>query len=126
MTAIKPTDDRDAIRRAISSFEGRKGDYTPRTVFERNYMAQAPEAVRSARAQIVTSALRTIGTVLTQDGRGQVAIVLVSDGFERGRSGRDLPANLQSVVRVINRADAAVYAFTPSPPAARPATCSPR
>ena len=118
LTAIKPTDDRDAIRRAVSSFEGRKGDYTPRTVFERNYMAQAPEAVRSARAQIVTSALRTIGTVLTQGGRGQVAIVLVSDGFERGRSGRDLPANLQSVVRVINRADAAVYAFTPSPPAA--------
>ena len=118
LTAIKPTDDRDSIRRAISTFEGRKGDYTPRTVFERNYMAQAPEAVRSARAQIVTSALRTIGTVLTQDGRGQVAIVLVSDGFERGRSGRDLPANLQSVVRVINRADAAVYAFTPSPPVA--------
>ena len=81
-------------------------------------MAQAPEAVRWARAQIVTSALRTIGNVLTQDGRGQVAIVLVSDGFERGRSSRDVPANLQSVVRVINRADAAVYAFTPSPPAA--------
>ena len=118
LPAIKPTDDREAIRRAISSFEGRKGDYTPRTAFERNYMAQAPEAVRSARAQIVTSALRTIGTVLNQDGRGQAAIVLVSDGFERARSGRDLPANLQSVVRVINRADAAVYAFTPSPPPA--------
>ena len=118
LTAIKPTDDRDAIRRAITSFEGRKGDYTPRTAFERNYMAQAPEAVRWARAQIVTSALRTIGNVLTQDGGGQVAIVLVSDGFERGRSSRDVPSNLQSVVRVINRADAAVYAFTPSPPVA--------
>ena len=118
LTAIKPTDDRDAIRRAITSFEGRKGDYTPRTTFERNYMAQAPEAVRWARAQIVTSALRTIGNVLTQDGGGQVAIVLVSDGFERGRSSRDIPSNLQSVVRVINRADAAVYAFTPSPPVA--------
>ena len=118
LTAIKPTDDRDAIRRAITSFEGRKGDYTPRTTFERNYMAQAPEAVRWARAQIVTSALRTIGNVLTQDGGGQVAIVLVSDGFERGRSSRDVPSNLQSVVRVINRADAAVYAFTPSPPVA--------
>ena len=118
LTTIKPTDDRDAIRRAITSFEGRKGDYTPRTAFERNYMAQAPEAVRWARAQIVTSALRAIGNVLTQDGRGQVAIVIVSDGFERTRSSRDVPANLQSVVRVINRADAAVYAFTPSPPAA--------
>jgi VWFA-related protein len=118
LTTIKPTVDRDAIRRAIASFEGRKGDYTPRTAFERNYMAQAPEAVRWARAQIVTSALRAIGNVLTQDGRGQVAIVIVSDGFERTRSSRDVPANLQSVVRVINRADAAVYAFAPSPPVA--------
>jgi VWFA-related protein len=118
LMAIKPTDDREAIRRTIASFEGRKGDYAPRTPFERNYMAQAPEAVRWARAQIVTSALRAIGNVLTQDGRGQVAIVLVSDGFERGRTSRDVPANLQSVVRVINRADAAVYAFTPSTPVA--------
>jgi VWFA-related protein len=118
LTTIQPTGDRDAIRRAIASFEGRKGDYTPRTAFERNYMAQAPEAVRWARAQIVTSALRTVGNVLTQDGKNQVAIVLVSDGFERSRSSRDVPGNLQSVVRVINRADAAVYAFTPSPPAA--------
>ncbi len=118
LTTIQPTDDRDAIRRAISSFEGRKGDYAPRTAFERNYLAQAPEAVRWARAQIVTSALRTVGNVLTQDGKNQVAIVLVSDGFERSRSSREVPGNLQSVVRVINRADAAVYAFTPSPPAA--------
>jgi VWFA-related protein len=118
LSDIKPTEDRDAIRRVISSFEGRKGDYTPRTAFERNYLAQAPEAVQWARAQIVTSALRAIGNVLTQDGRGQAAIVLISDGFERGRAARDLPANLQSVVRVINRADAAVYAFIPSPPPA--------
>lgn len=118
LSGIKATEDRDAIRRVISSFEGRKGDYAPRTTFERNYMAQAPEAVQWARAQIVTSALRAIGNVLTQDSHGQTAIVIVSDGFERGRAARDLPANLQSVVRVINRADAAVYAFTPSPPAA--------
>jgi len=118
LTAIRSTDDREAIRRAIASFEGRKGDYTPKTVFERNYMAQAPEAVRWARAQIVTSALRAIGTVLTQSSKGQAAIVVVSDGFERSRSSREVPANLQSVVRVINKADAAVYAFTPSPPVA--------
>lgn len=118
LAAIQPTDDREAIRRTISSFEGRKGDYAARTPFERNYMAQAPEAVRWARAQIVTSALRAIGNVLTQDGRGQVAIVLVGDGFERGRASREVPANLQSVVRVINKADAAVYAFTPSLPVA--------
>jgi VWFA-related protein len=111
---IKATTDREQLRQVIATFEGRKGDYTPRTVFERNYMAQAPEAVRSARAQIVTSALRAIGNLLAQDGAGQEAIVLVGDGFERSRGSRDVPANLLSAVRVINRADAAVYAFTPS------------
>jgi len=116
LSAIKATSDRDQLRQAISTFEGRKGDYAPRTAFERNYMAQAPEAVRAARAQIVTSALRTIANVLAQDGTGQAAVVLVSDGFERSRGSRDVPATLQSAVRVLNRADAPVYVFTPSVP----------
>jgi VWFA-related protein len=117
LTSITPSADREELRRAIATFEGRKGDYTPRTTFERNYMAQAPAAVQSARAQIVTSALRAIATAIPQLAASQPAvIVLISDGFERSRTGRDLPASLQSVVRIINRADAPVYAFTPSLP----------
>jgi VWFA-related protein len=120
LTDIRPSADRDALRTAIATFEGRKGDYAPRTAFERNYMAQAPAAVESARGQIVTSALRAMGAALsaTRDVRG--VIVLVSDGFARMRSGRDVPANLQTAVRIANRADAPVYAFAPalsSPPA---------
>jgi VWFA-related protein len=115
LTSIKPSADREELRRSIASFEGRKGDYAPRTAFERNYMAQAPAAVQSARAQIVTSALRAIGTAIPQFTAAQPAvIVLISDGFGRSRTGRDLPASLQSVVRIVNRADAPVYAFTPS------------
>ncbi len=117
LTSIKPSADREELRRAIATFEGRKGDYTPRTTFERNYMAQAPAAVQSARAQIVTSALRAIATAIPQLAASQPAvIVLISDGFARSRTGRDLPASLQSVVRVVNRADAPVYAFAPSLP----------
>ncbi len=117
LTSIKPSADREELRRAIATFEGRKGDYTARTTFERNYMAQAPAAVQSARAQIVTAALRAIATAIPQLAASQPAvIVLISDGFGRSRTGRDLPASLQSVVRIINRADAPVYAFTPSLP----------
>ena len=117
LTSIKPSADREELRRAIATFEGRKGDYAPRTTFERNYMAQAPAAVQSARAQIVTSALRAIATAIPQLAASQPAvIVLISDGFARSRTGRDLPASLQSVVRVVNRADAPVYAFAPSLP----------
>jgi VWFA-related protein len=116
LTLIKPVPDREALRLAISSFEGRKGDYAPRSTFERNYMAQAPAAVAWARGQIVTSALRAIGQALSQASNVRPAIVLVSDGFERMRTGRDVPANLQTAVRVANRADAPVYAFAPAPP----------
>jgi VWFA-related protein len=115
LTSIKPSADREELRRAIETFEGRKGDYAPRTAFERNYMAQAPAAVQAARAQIVTSALRAIGTAIPEFAAKQPAvIVLISDGFGRSRTGRDLPASLQSVVRIVNRADAPVYAFAPS------------
>ena len=125
LSSIKLSASRDELRQAIGTFEGRKGDYTPRTVFERNYMAQAPAAVQWARAQIVTSALRAIATALPQLAPGPAAIVLISDGFGRGRTSRDLPASLQSVVRVINRADAPVYAFAPSLPV-RPRARAPR
>ena len=114
LTGIDTTTDRNAIRRAIETFEGRKGDFTPRTSFERNYLAQAPDAVRAARAQIVTAALRAIGAMLAQKHDVVPAIVLVSDGFARLRTSRDLPANLQTAVRIANRADAPVYAFAPS------------
>jgi VWFA-related protein len=114
LTDIKLTGDRAAIRRAIASFDGRKGDYTPRTAFERDYMAQTPAAVAAGRAQIVTSALRAVGTSLSRRNTAQPAIILVSDGFGRLRSSRELPADLQTAVRIANRADAPVYAFAPS------------
>lgn len=118
LTSIAPAMNREALRGAIASFAGRKGDYTPRTAFEKHYMAQAPTAVAHARGQIVTSALRAIAVTLSQTSHGRPAIVLVSDGFERMRASRDLPANLQSAVRIANRADAPVYAFAPAPEAA--------
>jgi VWFA-related protein len=115
LRSIKPSASREELRSAIETFEGRKGDYAPRTAFERNYMAQAPAAVQAARAQIVTSALRAIATAIPEFAARQPAvIVLIGDGFERNRTGRDLPASLQSVIRIVNRADAPVYAFTPS------------
>ena len=114
LTLLEPTDDRAEIRRAVAAFEGRKGDFTPRTAFERTYMAQAPAAVAAARAQVVTSALRAIAMALSARPQGRPAIVLVSDGFARVRGSRDLPANLQTAVRIANQADAPVYAIAPA------------
>src|SRR5262245_42851830 len=53
LTAIRFTRDRDAARQAVASFNGRRDDYTPRTSFEEQFMGRSPEAVRTARSQIV-------------------------------------------------------------------------
>ena len=115
LTTIEPTADLGAVRRAIATFEGRKGDFTPRTPFEQKYMAQAPNAVAAARAQIVSSALRALALRLGELPNTRPAIVLVSDGFARQRVERSVPANLLSAVRVANRGDVPVYVFAPSP-----------
>lgn len=115
LTIIEPTADREAIRQSIATFEGRKGDYTARTAFEQKYMAQAPNAVGAARAQIVSSALRALALRLGELRDARTAIVLVSDGFPRQRVERSVPANLLSAVRVANRGDVPVYVFAPSP-----------
>lgn len=115
LAAIEPTADREVIRQSIATFEGRKGDYAARTVFEQKYMGQAPNAVVAARAQIVSSALRTLALRLGDLTEVRPAILLVSDGFARQRAERSVPANLLSAVRVANRGDVPVYVFAPSP-----------
>jgi VWFA-related protein len=125
LDSIAMQSERDAIRQVISAFEGRKGDYAPRTDFERRYMAQAPTAVATARGQIVTSALRAIATNLSQQADVTPLIVLVSDGFGRMRAHRDAPANLQAAIRLANRAGAAIYAFAPGLAAPAPDEDSP-
>jgi VWFA-related protein len=113
LTSIQPTGDVRALRASISTFDGRKGDYTARTEFEQRYMAQAPNAVIAARAQIVSAALRAVAARLGEMRDVRPAIVLVSDGFARQRADRNLPANLLSAVRIANRGDIPVYVFAP-------------
>lgn len=120
LTTIQPTSDREAIRSAIAGFEGRKGDYTPRTSFERNYMAQAPAAVAAARAQVVSAALRAMAMTLAERPDAGSVIVLVGDGFARMHSSREMPATLQAAIRIANRADAPVYVLAPGLPDPEP------
>jgi len=116
VTDIRFTRDREAARKAIASFDGRKGDYTPRTTFEKQYLGHAPEAVRTARAQIVMSGLRAL-TMRVGELEGDLgAIVLVSEGFNgevpRSRE-RRLP-DLQGLVRAASRSRLLLYAFDPA------------
>ena len=51
LLAIRLTRDRDAVRHAIETFDGRKGDYTPRNAYERDYMAARRRASTSRAAR---------------------------------------------------------------------------
>lgn len=120
--AIPFVSDRRALRSAIETFSGRAGDYTPRTEFEQQYLGHAPEAVETARRQIVTAAIRALVTRLGEVAAGRSAVAIVTEGVGTGgRSDRErrLP-DLQTVARAASRFNVAVYAFDPSgrPPSA--------
>lgn len=116
LVALRFVADRDAAARAVESAEGRSGDYTPRSAFERDFIAGAPARVDEARAQITISALNALTTHLGQFEAGRSTLIVLSDGFTprmRGRRGEALPG-LDSVVRTAIRGRVAVYAFSPS------------
>jgi VWFA-related protein len=116
VTDIRFTRDREAARKVIASFEGRKGDYTARTAFEKQYLGHAPEAVRLARAQIVMSGLRAL-TMRVGELEGDLgAIVLVSEGFtgEVPRSRERRLPDLQGIVRAASRSRLLLYSFDPA------------
>jgi VWFA-related protein len=117
LMSIEPADDRARLQHAIASFQGRKGDYAARTLFEQKYMPQAPGAVAVARAQIVTSALRALTARIAEMTDLRPAIVFVSDGFARTRTTRESPADLQSTIRPAAGAAVPVYVLSASNPA---------
>lgn len=121
--AIEPSSDPAAWRRAVETFDGRAGDYAPRTPFEEQYIGRAPELVRSSRAQIVTSALRALVLRLGELSSGRSAVAFVTEGFAAGgRAERErrLP-DFEAVVRLANRGRVAVYSLSPSTAAEEPA-----
>ncbi len=115
LPAIHLTSDRDRMHDAVNSFEGRKGNYEPRSVLEEQTIGRSPALAEASRAQVVLSGLRALASRLgTQPGRA--AIVLVSEGFTRDArlsNARALPS-ASIVERFANRFDVPVFAVDPA------------
>jgi VWFA-related protein len=112
--SIRLTNDREEIRAAIASFDGRAGNYVPRTALEEQTVGRSPALAEAARAQIVLSALRALATRLGGVA-GRSAIVLVSEGLpqvSRTMAIRSLP-DLDMVERFANRYNVPVYVCDP-------------
>ena len=117
VTAIRFTRDRAALHRAVASFDGRRGDYSPRTRFEEEYIGHAVTAVTAARAQIVTAGLRELAMRLGDLHADRGVVVLVSEGFARDAAvpppRQSRVPDLQGIVRAASRFHLAMYTFNP-------------
>jgi VWFA-related protein len=115
LTNLRLTRDREVIREAIARFAGRKGDLTPKTAFERNYIPPDPARVEAIRSQIVLSALSAISGHLGSLNVGRKTVLLVSEGFAppaRRRGDLPLPA-VDGVAHAANRANVSIYPIDP-------------
>lgn len=112
---IKPASDRREAIQKLESFAPRRGDYSPRTAFERNFIAGSPARIESARAQIATSSLEALATELGRLSASRKTLIVVSEGFARGarRRGDDVLPSLDSVIVAANRARVSIYPFDP-------------
>lgn len=112
---IQFTVDRAGARAIVAAFDGRKGDYAPRTDYERELMAGTPARLESARAQVVWSGLDALAVHLgTFPGRRKTLIV-ASEPFPvpaRRRGQESLPS-IESAIRAANRANVSVYPVDP-------------
>jgi VWFA-related protein len=120
MLVLKPLDslltlrltlDRDAVVDEIESFEGRLGDYEPRTPLEREMMAGAPARADDVRGQVAISALHALTTNLAQLPASRKALIVASGGFvpRAVRRGGTLLPTVDAVVRAANRSNVAIY-----------------
>ena len=113
--AIRLTHDRDAVRRAIESFEGRKGDYEPRNGYERDYIAATPARIDAARAQVALSAIHALAVHLGNltDRRKTLIVATETVGRADRRRGQEYLPTLDTIIRSANRFNVAVYPFDP-------------
>ncbi|MGE4056087.1 MAG: VWA domain-containing protein [Vicinamibacterales bacterium] len=119
---ITATPDRDAVREAIRSFEGRKGLFEPRNDFEQDFIASSPARVEAIRSQISTSALNALIKYVGELGEGRKAVLVASEGFlpEPPRRGGALPT-VDGAVRRANQTGVVVHVLDPQDRVEQPA-----
>jgi VWFA-related protein len=116
LLTLRLTRDRDRAIAIVSAFEGRKGQYEPRSAFERNFIAGTPARIEQIRAQIATSALNAVALHIGSLSSSRKAVLWVSEGFSRTprRRGDDALPTLDAVIRSANRANVSIYPFDPA------------
>lgn len=83
----------DAVAQAISQFDGRKHDYTPRNSLEEKYIMYPAVVVEQVRNQVSLSALKSLCLHLGSMREGRKHVILVSEGYTNS-----LPATMNDPI----------------------------
>ena len=113
LPAIHLTAHRNRMHDAINVFDGRRGNYEPRSPLKEQ-TSESPALAEASRAQIVLSGLRALASRLGGEP-GRAGIILISEGFTRDArlaNARVLPG-ASAVERFANRSDVPVFALDP-------------
>ena len=118
--SIHLTDDRQDARRIIAGLEGRKGDYTPRTAYERSYMTGSTDRIEIERTQVAISALKALTERMGSLNNMRKTLLVVTEGLDvpARRRGEEHLATIDSAIRSANRANVAIYPIDPRPASA--------
>jgi VWFA-related protein len=81
VTDIRFTRNREALVREIEQFLGRKGDYTPRNMFEEQYAYYPAITVERIRNEVVMGALKAAAVRMGGLREGRKSVIFVSEGF---------------------------------------------
>jgi hypothetical protein len=108
--AIRLSGDLDAVRQAIQTFEGRKGQFEPRNAYERNFIAGTPARIEAIRNQVAWSAINALAVHMggLVDARKTLIVVSENMGGPERRRGLEYLATRDTVLRSANRANVAI------------------
>ena len=115
LLTIRLSRDHQAVRRAIASFEGRKGDYAPRNAYERDYIAGTPAHIDVARSQVALSAINALAVHLGSLTDRRKALIVATGSVERfdRRRGQEYLPTIDTIIQSANRSNVSVYPFDP-------------
>jgi VWFA-related protein len=124
--SIRLSDNLQDARRIIAGLEGRKGDYSPRTAYERSYMGGSDERIETERTQIGISALNALSEQMGGLNNLRKTLLVVTEGFAAParRRGQEYLATIDSAIRSANRANVSIYPIDPRPGSAADRTAN--
>lgn len=117
VSAVRFTRDRAASRGVLASISGRKGDFTPHTLWEAREVGVDAAAAPAARRTIVMDKLNALALRLGEMQADRAILVFVSEGFPDapGHAASGTSA-AQQVIRASSQFHFPIYSFHPAAP----------